>query len=126
LKPSDGQSFHDEVPFKVEDGAISLPAAKTTTSVNDPKDAVWYLSKMTPQPIGPWLQTGETLRRRAKRVAKKDLHSLTQIFRSLRWTRHLQSARLTSLGRFLENTTSGHAVMINEPDWLTSVLLQAV
>jgi hypothetical protein len=26
----------------------------------------------------------------------------------------------------LENTTSGHPVMINEPDWLTGVLLQAV
>ena len=25
-----------------------------------------------------------------------------------------------------ENTTSGHAVMITEPDWLTGVLLQAV
>jgi len=26
----------------------------------------------------------------------------------------------------LENTTSGHPVMINEPDWFTGVLLQAV
>ena len=25
----------------------------------------------------------------------------------------------------LENTTSGHAVMVIEPDWLTGVLLQA-
>jgi len=25
----------------------------------------------------------------------------------------------------LENTTSGHAVMINEPEWLTGILLQA-
>jgi hypothetical protein len=25
LKPADGQSFHDEVPFPVEDGAISRP-----------------------------------------------------------------------------------------------------
>ncbi len=25
----------------------------------------------------------------------------------------------------LENTTSGHAVMVNEPDWLTDVLLKA-
>ena len=24
-----------------------------------------------------------------------------------------------------ENTTSGHAVMINEPDWLTEVLLKS-
>src|SRR5258705_1112450 len=28
LKPADGQSFHDEVPFKVEDGAISVPPPK--------------------------------------------------------------------------------------------------
>ena len=26
----------------------------------------------------------------------------------------------------LENTTSGHAVVIDEPDWLTDVLLKAV
>ena len=26
----------------------------------------------------------------------------------------------------LENTTSGHAVMVDEPEWLTGVLLQAV
>jgi hypothetical protein len=25
----------------------------------------------------------------------------------------------------MENTSSGHPVMINEPDWLTGVLLQA-
>jgi hypothetical protein len=26
----------------------------------------------------------------------------------------------------LENTTSGHSVMVNEPEWLTEVLLKAV
>ena len=58
LKPADGQSFRDEVPFQAEDGAISRPAPKAVppTAFNDPKDAAWVLSKVTPQPIGTWLQ----------------------------------------------------------------------
>jgi hypothetical protein len=54
LKPSDGQSFRDEVPFKAEEGAISIPAPKAVRpdAYQDPKDAAWVLSKVTPHPIG--------------------------------------------------------------------------
>src|SRR5258707_7175759 len=40
MKPADGQSFHDEVPFQVEDGAISRPAPKAVppTALSDAKD----------------------------------------------------------------------------------------
>jgi Alpha/beta hydrolase family len=99
LKPSDGQSFQDEVPFKVEDGAISLPAPKAVRpdGFHDPKDAAWYLSKVTPQPIGPWLQPVKLSGAR-ERVAKRPTSAYLN-FRWPRWTRRLPSARQTSLGR---------------------------
>jgi len=55
LKPADGQSFRDEVPFQAEDGAISRPAPKTAppTSFHDPQDAAWFLSKLTPHRLAP-------------------------------------------------------------------------
>jgi pimeloyl-ACP methyl ester carboxylesterase len=96
LKPADGQSFHDEVPFQVEDGAISRPAPKTT-SATDPKDAAWALSKMTPHPIGTLLQPVKLSGAREK-VAKKPTFACPNIS-WLPWTRHSGSARLTSLGQ---------------------------
>jgi hypothetical protein len=69
LKPADGQKFSDEVPFKVEDGAISIPSPKKVP-LTDANDAAWVLSKTTPQPIGPWLQPVKLSGAR-ERVAKK-------------------------------------------------------
>jgi pimeloyl-ACP methyl ester carboxylesterase len=80
LKPADGQSFYDEVLFRVEDGAISRPAPKTVppTAFNDAKDAAWFLSKLTPQPIGTWLQPVKLSGAR-ERVAKKTYIRLPKI-----------------------------------------------
>ena len=124
LKPSDGQSFHDEVPFKVEDGAISRPAPKTTTAVNDAKDAAWYLPKLTPQPIGTWLQPIKLSGAR-EMVAKKTYIRLPKLPLAA-LDKAFAECKADKSWTVLENTTSGHAVMINEPDWLTDVLLKAV
>ena len=72
VEPTDGQSFRDEVPFQTEEGAISCPAPKALppTAFNDPKDVAWVLSKVTPQPIGTWLQPVKLSGAREK-VAKK-------------------------------------------------------
>ena len=126
LKPSDGQSFHDEVPFQVEDGAISRPAPKAVapTGFHDPKDAAWFLSKVTPQPIGTWLQPVKLSGAREK-VAKKTYIRLPK-YPLAALDKAFAECKADKSWTVLENTTSGHSVMINEPDWLTDVLLQAV
>ena len=59
------------MPFQAEDGAISRPTPKALppNTFND-KDAAWVLSKMTPHPIGTWLQPVKLSGAREK-VAKK-------------------------------------------------------
>jgi hypothetical protein len=125
LKPADGQSFHDEVPFQVEDGAISRPPPKAfpPTAFNDPKDAAWVLSKVTPQPIGTWLQPVKLSGAR-ERVAKKTYIRLPK-FTLAALDKAVGECKADKSWTVLENTTSGHSVMIVEPDWLTEVLLQA-
>jgi pimeloyl-ACP methyl ester carboxylesterase len=126
LKPSDGQSFRDEFPFKAEDGAISIPAPKAVRpdAFHDPKDTAWFLSKVTPQPIGTWLQPVKLSGAR-ERVAKKTYIRLPK-FPFAAFDKAFAECKADKSWTALENTTSGHPVMINEPDWLTGVLLQAV
>jgi pimeloyl-ACP methyl ester carboxylesterase len=121
LKPADGQSFHDLVPFQVDDGAISRPAPKTATV--DPKDTAWYLSKLTPHPIGTWLQPVKLSGAREK-VAKKTYIRLPK-FSLAALDKAYEECKADKSWTVIENTTSGHSVMVIEPDWLTGVLLQA-
>jgi hypothetical protein len=126
LKPADGQSFHDEVSFQVEDGAISRPAPKALlpTALSDAKDAAWFLSKVTPQPIGTWLQPVKLSGAR-ERVAKKTYIRLPK-YSLAALDKAFAECKADKSWTVVENTTSGHPVMINEPDWLAGVLLQAV
>jgi pimeloyl-ACP methyl ester carboxylesterase len=124
LKPADGQSFRDEVPFQAEDGTITRPAPKAVppTSFHDPKDAAWFLSKLTPHPVGSWLQPLKLSGAR-ERVAKKTYIRLPK-YPLAALDRAFAECKADKSWTTLENTTSGHAVMINEPDWLTGILLQ--
>jgi len=121
LKPADGQSFHDEVPFQVRDGAISAPPPKAVPL--EPKDAAWFLSKATPQPIGTWLQPVKLSGAR-ERVAKKTYIRLPK-FKLAALDKAYEECKADKSWTVLENTTSQHAVMIMEPDWLSDVLLKA-
>lgn len=125
MKPADGQSFRDQVPFQVEEGAIGRPAPKTVppSAFHDVKDSAWFLSKLTPQPIGTWLQPVKLSGAR-ERVAKKTYIRLPK-FPSPPLDKALAECKADTTWKVLENTTSGHSVMINEPEWLTGVLLQA-
>ena len=122
LKPADGQKFSDELTLKVEDGAISIPPPKKVP-LTDAKDAAWVLSKITPQPIGPWLQPVKLSGAR-ERVAKKTYIRLPKFpFAGL--DKAYAECKTDKSWTTLENTTSVHAVMVAEPQWLTGVLLQA-
>lgn len=126
MKPADGQSFRDQVPFQMEENAISRPPPKAVSpaSFHDPKDAAWFLSKLTPQPVGTWLQPVKLSGAR-ERVAKKTYIRLPK-FPSPPLDKAFAECKADTSWTVLENTTSGHSVMVNEPDWLTGVLLKAV
>jgi hypothetical protein len=121
MKPADGQSLHDLVPFQVPEGTISVPPPKTTSV--DPKDATWMLSKTTPHPIGTWLQPVKLSGAR-ERVAKKTYIRLPK-YKLAALDQAFGECKADKSWTVLENTTSGHAVMVIEPDWLTDVVLQA-
>jgi hypothetical protein len=125
IKPADGQSFRDLVPFPIEEGAISRPAPKALppTAFSDPKDVAWVLSKVTPQPIGTWLQPVKLSGAR-ERVAKKIYVRLPK-FQLAALDKAAGECKSDNSWTVLENTTSGHSVMITEPDWLTDVLVKA-
>jgi hypothetical protein len=125
FKPADGQSLHDVVPFKVEDGEISRPAPKALPiPLSDANDTGWYLSKMTPHPTGTFLQPVKLSGAREK-VAKKTYIRLPKYPNAV-LDKAFAECKTDKSWAVLENTTSGHPVMINEPDWLVDVLLKAV
>jgi pimeloyl-ACP methyl ester carboxylesterase len=126
FKPADGQSLApNRAALKVDDGAISLPPPKALppNAWHDPKDAAWFLSKMTPHPIGTFLQPVKLSGAREK-VAKKTFIRLP-MFKLASLDQAFEECKVDKSWTALENTTSGHAVMVNEPDWLTGVLLKA-
>ena len=122
LKPADGEAV---LPKPPEDGAIGRPPPKAVppTAFHDPKDAAWFLSKMTPHPIGTFLQPVKLSGARDK-VSKKTFIRLP-MFKSAAIDKAFEECKADKSWTVLENTTSGHMVMINEPDWLTEVLLKA-
>jgi hypothetical protein len=126
MKPADGQSFRDQVPFQMKEDTISLPPPKAVppTAFHDANDAAWFLSKLTPQPVGTWLQPVKLSGAR-ERVAKKTYIRLPK-FPSAALDKASGECKADKSWTVLENTTSGHSVMVNEPEWLTAVLLQAV
>jgi len=125
IKPADGQSFRDLVPFQVEEGAISRPAPKALppNAYSDPKDVAWVLSKVTPQPIGTFVQPVKLSGAREK-VAKKTYTRLPK-FQLAALDKAAAECKSDNSWTVLQNTTSGHAVMIGEPDWLADVLVKA-
>jgi pimeloyl-ACP methyl ester carboxylesterase len=125
FKPADGQSLANRAALKAEDGAISVPAPKVfpPTAFNDAKDAAWFLSKVTPHPIGTFVQPVKLSGAREK-IAKKTFIRLPK-YQSAGLDKAYEESKADKSWTALENTTSGHSVMVNEPEWLTGVLLQA-
>lgn len=125
MKPADGQSFRDQVPFQVKEDTVGLPPPKAVspTAFHDPNDAAWFLSKLTPQPVGTWLQPVKLSGAR-ERVARKTYIRLPK-FPSPALDKASAECTADTSWTVVENKTSGHSVMVNEPDWLTGVLLQA-
>jgi hypothetical protein len=78
---------------------------------------------MTPQPLGPWLQPIKLTGAREK-VAKKTYIRMPKFpFASL--DKAFEECKADKSWATIANTTSLHAVMVMEPEWLTGVLVQA-
>jgi len=123
LKPDDGQKVIDLFPnLKLPEGAISIPSPRQST-LPDPKDAAWMVSKMTPQPIGPWLQPIKLTGAREK-VAKKTYIRLPK-YQGAALDKAYAECKADKSWTTLENTTTQHAAMVDNPEWLTGVLVQA-
>ena len=125
FKPADGQSIANRAALKAEEDAISIPAPKAVLpgGFKDDKDAAWFLSKATPHPIGTFLQPVKLSGAREK-VAKKTFIRLPQ-FKLAALDKAFEECKADKSWTVIEKTETGHVVMINEPEWLTGVLLQA-
>lgn len=125
LKPENGQSVATREALKVSEDAVGLPPPKAVApnAFHDPKDAAWFLTKLTPHPIGAFVQPAKLSGAREK-VARKTYIRLP-IYKSAAMDKAFAETKADKSWIVFENTTSGHMVMINEADWLTGILLQA-
>ena len=107
----------------IASGSRPAPKALPPTVFSDPKDVAWVLSKVTPQPIGTFLQPVKLSGAR-ERVVKKTYIRLPK-FQLAALDKAAEECKSDKFWTVLENTTSGHSITISQPDWLTDVLLKA-
>jgi pimeloyl-ACP methyl ester carboxylesterase len=130
FKPEDGQKGTDfasefsrkalaEAVAKGEAGRKGPPAK--TFSVSE-KDYAWIDSKLTPQPNGVATQP---IRLTGKRetIAKKTYIRAVK-YPQTAFDKALAECKADKTWQTFVNETSGHDVMIDQPEWLTDILLK--
>jgi hypothetical protein len=94
---------------------VGLPPAPAALFVVNEQDRAYVDSKLTPQPVGAYLQPTKLSGARDK-VAKK-----TYIRRSRYpmppFNEAISECKADPSWTVIENTTSGHFVMLDAPDW---------
>jgi hypothetical protein len=105
---------------KGEPGVPPLPSALFL--VNE-KDRAYTDSKLTPHPVCTYFQPINLSGAREK-VAKKTYIRCTR-FASPGFDKALAACKADTSWRVVENATSGHVIMLDEPEWLADILLQA-
>lgn len=129
LKPESGQRPIDftasalKVLASVEKGEDSIPPIKAAPVVVNDNDSALFNSKVTAQPVGTYLQP-IALSGARERVAKKTY------IRALRFPNPaldtaLAECKTNRNWNTIENSTSGHCIMLDEPEWLADQLLKA-
>jgi pimeloyl-ACP methyl ester carboxylesterase len=122
-KPVDFTAFSKNVLASVEKGEVSIPAFKAGPVVVNEKDRAWFDSKATAQPIGTYLQPIK-LSGGLGKIAKKTYIRIPR-FPSPALDKALAECKADKAWNTTENATSGHAVMLDEPEWLADQLLKA-
>jgi pimeloyl-ACP methyl ester carboxylesterase len=122
-KPVDFTAFSKNVLAAVEKGEVGIPAFKAGPVIVNENDSAWFNSKTTAQPIGTYLQPIK-LSGALGRVAKKTYIRAPR-FPNPAFDKALAECKADKAWNTIENATSGHTVMIDAPEWLADVLLQA-
>jgi pimeloyl-ACP methyl ester carboxylesterase len=131
FKPDDGQKALDAVNETIRKNALAAAekreaglhqAPAALFLVND-KDRAYADARLTPQPIGTYLQPIKLSSARDK-VAKKTYIRAPR-FKSPAFDKALAECRADPSWSVIENTTSGHLIMLDEPEWLADVLTGA-
>jgi pimeloyl-ACP methyl ester carboxylesterase len=128
--PDDGDTLVGLSPEKVraatfaarDKGEISRPFPPASAFGVNEKDQAWVNSKLTPQPLGtsfmPIKMTGAR-----EKIAKKTFIRLTG-YQSPFFDKALAQCRANKTWRTFEIAT-GHDIMVNMPDELTNLILEA-
>ena len=131
FKPTDGQNVSDltgEAVRKMlaassEKGEAGFGPPKLGPVFVNEKDSAWVNSKVTAQPTGTYLQPIK-LSGALEKAPKKTYVRLRK-YPSPNFDKALAECKSDPSWRTVENTTSGHVVMVDEPEWLAGVLLEA-
>ena len=129
FKPENGQrvvdlsNFAKAVLASAEKGELVIPAPKAGPIFVNENDRAWLDSKATAQPMGTFLQPIK-LSGALGKVAKKT-YIRTPRFPNPAFDKALAECKADTTWNTIENTTSGHVVMVDAPEWLADVLLQA-
>jgi pimeloyl-ACP methyl ester carboxylesterase len=130
-KPRDGQKASDwssdagrkMVAASLEKGDAGFGPPKLGTVFVNEKDSAWANSKATAQPTGTYMQPIK-LSDALEKVSKKT-YVRARKFPNPNFDKALEECKSDTSWRAVENTTSGHLVMVDEPEWLAGVLLEA-
>jgi len=127
--PRDGQTgldlatqrSRDSINLALNDGAVSRPAPTAESFNVNPKDRAWVDARMTPQPIGVSLQKIRLTGAR-ERVGTK-VYVRAANYPNPTFDGFLAEARASS-GWRTHTISSGHDVMVDEPERLSDILLE--
>jgi pimeloyl-ACP methyl ester carboxylesterase len=131
FKPDNGQKALDVVNETIrkaalaaaEKGEAGLPPAPAALFLVNEKDRAYADSKFTPQPVGAYLQAIKLSGARDK-VAKKTYIRCSR-FPAPAFNKAMAECKADPSWTVIENTTSGHVIMLDEPEWLADVLMKA-
>ena len=107
----------------VEKGEMSFPAPKAERFLLNENDLALADQKLTPQPIGTYLQPIRLSGAR-ERVAKKTYIRATR-FPNPAFDQALAECRADQSWSTIETATPGHIVMLDAPEWLADILMNA-
>ena len=107
----------------VEKGETSFPAPKAERFLLNENDRALVDRKLTPQPIGTYLQPIKLSGAREK-VAKKTYIRATR-FPNPAFDEALAECKADQSWSIIETATPGHIVMLDAPEWLSDTLVNA-
>jgi pimeloyl-ACP methyl ester carboxylesterase len=129
-KPEDGQRPIDltseflrrVAQNSLDKGEPGFPTLRAELFLVNENDRTYVDSKLTPHPVGTYFQPIRLPGARDK-VAKKTYIRVTR-YQNPAFSKALAECKADTSWSTVENTTSGHAVMIDEPEWLADTLIK--